>query len=454
MAQNPTQVRCPNCGNLIQARIEQIIDVGADPSAKGRLLSGSLNVVSCPVCGFQGQLPTPLVYHDPDKELLLTFVPMEAGLSKDEQERRLGALINRVIDRLPSERRKAYLLQPKATLTVQGLIDQVLEADGVTKEDLEAQQRKLQLFEELVRTPEGELEKFVQEHDDELDRAFFQLASLAIQAAGDQGAAQAASQKLDAALAKTKLGQKLAAQQQELRAAAESLQQAGDSLTREKLLDLIVDAPGDERVIALVNLARQGMDYVFFQKLSEKIEVASGEEKDRLMQLRDRVLEITSDIDRVQEARAAEAAALLQALAQADNLDEAVQAALPAIDELFLATLEANLAAARERDDQEAVQKLEAVQGKIEAIVQESLPEGLKLAQKVLGVEDEGAAMATLEEGAEHIDDQLLNSLYAAIGRLEELGHKEDAERIRRLHRQALRIKMRREMAGGAQAEA
>lgn len=450
MSQNPTQVRCPNCGNFIQARIEQILDVGADPSAKARLLSGSLNMVHCPVCGFQGQLPTPLVYHDPDKELLLTFVPMEAGLSKDEQERRLGALINRVVDRLPAEQRKAYLLQPKATLTVQGLVDQVLEADGVTKEDLEAQQRRLQLFEELVRTPEGDLEAFVQEHDDELDSAFFQLASLAIQAVGDQSAVQAASQRLDAALAKTKLGQQLAAQQQELRAAAESLQQAGDSLTRETLLDLLIEAPSDERVIALVNLARQGMDYSFFQKLSEKMDSAGGEEKKRLEELRDRVLEITSEIDKVQEARAAEAASLLQALTQADDLDEAVRSALPAIDELFLATLEANLTAAREREDQAAVQKLESVQGRIEAIIQESLPEGLRLAQMVLGMGDEESAKAALEEGAEHIDDQLLNSLYSAIGRLEELGHKDDAERIRRLHRQALRIKMRREMAAGA----
>lgn len=452
MAQNPAQVRCPNCGNFVQARIDQVIDVGADPSGKARLLSGSLNMIRCPVCGFQGQLPSPIVYHDPDKELLLTFVPVGAGLSKDEQERRLGTLINRVVDGLPSEQRKAYLLQPKAAFTMQGLIEQVLEADGVTKEDLEAQQRKLQLFEELVRTPEDGLEKFVQDHDDELDSAFFQLASLAIQAAGDQGAAQAASQKLDAALSKTKLGQKLAAQQQELRAAAESLQQAGDSLTREKLLDLLIDAPSDERVIALVNLARQGMDYVFFQKLSEKIEAASGEEEHRLVGLRDRVLEITSEIDKVQEAQAAEAAALLQALTQAEDLDVAIQSALPAIDELFLATLEANLSAAKERADQEAVQKLEAVQGRIEAIVQESLPEGLKLAQQVLEMGDEEAAKATLEAGAEHIDDQLLNSLYATIGRLEELGHKDDAERIRRLHRQALRIKMRREMASGAQS--
>ena len=37
MVQPTGQVRCPNCGNPIQAHIQQLIDLGADPSAKARL---------------------------------------------------------------------------------------------------------------------------------------------------------------------------------------------------------------------------------------------------------------------------------------------------------------------------------------------------------------------------------------------------------------------------------
>ena len=64
MPKSVTQVRCPNCRNPIQAEIQQLVDVEAEPSSKGRLLSGALNVVRCPVCGFEGQLPLPIVYHD------------------------------------------------------------------------------------------------------------------------------------------------------------------------------------------------------------------------------------------------------------------------------------------------------------------------------------------------------------------------------------------------------
>jgi hypothetical protein len=102
-------------------------------------------------------LATPIVFHDPAKELLLTYFPMELGLPQGEQERVLGRFINQVINRLPSEKRKAYLLQPQAALTMQGLVDRILQADGITREEVEAQRAKLRLFEILLRVPEDQM---------------------------------------------------------------------------------------------------------------------------------------------------------------------------------------------------------------------------------------------------------------------------------------------------------
>jgi hypothetical protein len=67
------------------ADVQQLFDAGEDPSAKSRLLSGMANFVQCGVCGYQGALATPIIYHDPEKELLLTHVPPEVGLPRDEQ---------------------------------------------------------------------------------------------------------------------------------------------------------------------------------------------------------------------------------------------------------------------------------------------------------------------------------------------------------------------------------
>ena len=71
-----TQINCPNCKQPIVADVEQLFDVAKDPSAKPKLLSGITNFVQCQVCGYQGALATPIVYHDPDKELLGSYYEM------------------------------------------------------------------------------------------------------------------------------------------------------------------------------------------------------------------------------------------------------------------------------------------------------------------------------------------------------------------------------------------
>ena len=112
-----TQVSCPRCRQPVPANVEQLFDVTSDPGAKQRLLGGVSNFVRCPYCGYEGRLATPIVYHDNEKELLLTFFPPELGLPVNEQEKMIGPLIKQVMDRLPAEKRKAYLLSPKPNLT-------------------------------------------------------------------------------------------------------------------------------------------------------------------------------------------------------------------------------------------------------------------------------------------------------------------------------------------------
>jgi hypothetical protein len=447
MVMNQSQISCPNCGSPIQADIHQLIDVGQDPSAKAKLLSGTLNRVHCSVCGFASALATPLVYHDPENELLLTFVPVEIGMDKQEQEKIIGTLINRVMDNLPPELRKGYLLQPQSVLTMQGLIDRVLETEGVTKEDIEAQRDKMRLFEDLLRSSEDQLDEFIQEHDEELDSTFFQLASLALQATPDQNARTAATQRLEKAIELSTFGQRLKAQEQELKEATESLRAlAEDGLTRESLLDLFVNAPNDERIVALVNLTRPALDYNFFQLLSGKIETAEGEEEDRLTNLREQILEVTQEIDKIQQAQAERAASLLKTLVEADDLDGAIQQALPLIDDLFLGTLQANLRVAEEREDQETHTRLKQIEDKIQALIQESLPKGLQLAQRLLEAEDDDAAEALLLEDKELIDEDLLNALMGAIQQLKDADQEEAANRLRKMHRLALKLSMKSKM--------
>jgi hypothetical protein len=454
MPETVAQIRCPNCKNPIQAHIEQLIDVGQDPSAKARFLSGSLNQIRCPVCGYEGQLATPVVYHDPAKELLLTHLPVEIGLNRNDQERAIGGLLKQVMDHLPPEQRKAYLLQPQEVLTMQGMMERVLQADGITREEIEAQQAKMRLFMQLLETSEDNLATFVSEHDAELDAGFFQLASLALQSTGEGKANEAAGNRLEQALALSSFGKTVQAQEAEVRRAAESLREAGDSLTREKLLDLFVEAPNDDRVLALTNLTAPALDYSFFQTMSEKIDKSTGEAKERLNALRARILEVSQQINKVQEERASQAAALLRSILEAPDLDQAVKQALPMIDDLFLGILQANLRAATERKEQEMVDRLTDIDRLIRQAVMDSLPPSLRLAQELLDMEDEADAAAHLETATDQIDDQFLSALMSTAQRLEQDGRAETAARLRRLHRQALGLSMRSKFGDQGSAQA
>ncbi len=165
-----TNVSCPNCRQSIVGDIDQLFDVGEDPAAKQKILAGSFNLINCPYCGYQGQASTPIVYHDPHKEILLTYLPPELAIPRDEQERVIGSLINQAMNRLPQEQRKAYLLNPQSTLTMQGLVERVLESEGITKEMIEAQKDRLQLIQRFSELKDEEvINQMAAEEDEKID---------------------------------------------------------------------------------------------------------------------------------------------------------------------------------------------------------------------------------------------------------------------------------------------
>jgi tRNA A37 N6-isopentenylltransferase MiaA len=162
--------------------------------------------------------------------------------------------------------------------------------------------------------------------------------------------------------------------------------------------------------------------------------------------LRTHVLEVTEEIDNIQKARAAQSASLLKTMLEAENTEEAVQQALPLIDELFLGTLEANLRVARERNDQEMLSRLEAINQVIQDQIKASMPAGLQFAQELLALSSEEERTALLEQHQDRVDDDLLNTLMSSVQQLEQSGQQAGADELRRLYKQALRFKMKTSM--------
>ncbi|MBL8103539.1 MAG: hypothetical protein JNM02_13475, partial [Anaerolineales bacterium] len=327
-----TQIACPRCRQMIPANVEQLFDVTQDPASKQRLLSGQSNYARCPHCGYEGRLSTPIVYHDNEKELLLTFFPAELGLPLNEQEKMIGPLIKQVVDKLPPEKRKGYLFSPQANLTYESMMETILGKDGITPDMLKAQQERVQFMEKLMQVTSKDVRlELIKQNEKIIDEQFFALFSRIAQNAmqsGQEPIARALIEIQTMLLEETTYGRQLKESVGEMEAAQQVLQEAGQSLTREKLLDFVIEAKSDTRIRAYVSLARAGMDYVFFQNLTERIEKASPDEKAKLEGIREKLLYFTNEIDKQMEARLKQAQKFVETLLEQPDIEKATQANL------------------------------------------------------------------------------------------------------------------------------
>lgn len=450
-----TQINCPQCRQPITAEIEQVFDVSADPGAKQRLFSGQYNIAQCPHCGFNGNMATPLVYHDADKELLLSFIPPELNLPMEEQEKVVGKMINQVLDSLPQEKRKGYLLNPQRVLTMPGLVERVLQEDGITKEMIEDQQKRSALIQRLITITDDEaLAHVAKEEDEQIDGTFFAMISQLIEASltrGDQAAAEKFSQLQQRLLPITTFGKQLQEQSEELEAAVNELRDLGEGLTREKLLDLVLAAPSDARVDAYASVVRSGMDYQFFQLLSNKIDAAEGEEKTRLEGIRTRLLETTAQIDQELEARMQIAKQNLEALLGVDNLRDTLMTNLGVIDEFFMQALNQEMAAASQENDKERLEKLQQMIDIITEVSQAASGANPELVQSLIDEEDEAARQKIMEENAEAINSHMIETLSGLLVQLEGPDNVAMADKVRKVYREVVRFSMQAQMKAGAE---
>lgn len=443
-----TQVVCPNCRRPVAAEVEQLFDVGAEPEAKQRLLGGTVNVLRCPHCGFQGNIPVPVIYHDPAKEFLFTYFPPELNVPVMEQEKQIAPLMNRVVNNLKQEQRKAYLFKPQQMFTFQSLVEKVLEGEGITKEMLDAQRKRVELFQKLLTTADEGLAEAVKKNSALIDGEFFTLLSRMLEAgmgARDEAAVSKMGKIQEALLEHTELGKQIKEQADEIEAARKSLEDVGKELTREKLMELLIQATDKEvRLNALASMARPGLDYVFFQTLSERIDSASTEEKERLTTLRERLLQITKQVDDQLQARLTGAQKNLETLLQAEKPAEVLMQNPGVLDDFFVQVLNQALAEADDKKDQARADKLQALVNTIQQLITPGYnPE---LLNALIEAPNDEARKKVVEEQKEQITPEFVESLSAMMLQLQEGNDKALAEKVRAAYRAALKASMEKGM--------
>jgi len=441
-----TNVSCPNCRQSIVADIDQLFDVGEDPAAKQKILAGTFNFINCPYCGYQGQASTQIVYHDPQKELLLTYLPPELSIPRDEQERVIGSLINQAMNRLPQEQRKAYLLNPQSTLTIQGLVERVLESEGITKEMIEAQQDRLQLIQRFAELKDEEaINPLASDEDEKIDAEFFGLLQRLSETAmvnGDQDTAQQLSDLYSKLMAQSTFGKQVQAQTQEIETALADLREAGEELDREKMLDLVIQAPNETRLRALVSLARPIMDYSFLLMLGERIDRARGDGRTRLVELRSSLIEMIEDFDKQMEAIIAEKNQLIDEILSSQNVKETMAGAMPAVDEFFISEINQRLENARSKGDLAIIEKLQQIQDVIKEASEP--PPGFSVIESLLEEPDKNKRQEILEENQDEITPEFLSMLSTIIVQAQSSEDKALVDRASEVNRELLRFSMKR----------
>jgi DNA-binding phage protein len=302
------------------------------------------------------------------------------------------------------------------------------------------------LLERLLTTPKENRLALVQQEEALFDMHFFSILSRILQSTMSQGDQNSQKELLDLQnllFENTKVGKEIYTQAKESESVIKALQEAGkEGLTREKLLDVILAHTSDIQLSTLVSMARSGMDYEFFKILSGKIDASSDEkEKKALTELREKLLQLTEQIDQRVKDELEKTRALLEKIVNSANIESALEENIESINEFFLQVLESEIAQARKNGNLDRITKLEQIMIFIEKSAQPT--KEVQFLESLLDISDEAQLEKTLKENLDKINQEFLGLLNTLVAQSEgQSANAEIAEKLRKIYKTALRISM------------
>lgn len=430
-----TQLTCPACQTPFLGEVHQIVDVGLNPDMKQMLLTGALNVVQCPACGTATRVGTPFLYHDPEHEHFLVYVPMEMNVGHDEQEKIIGQLVRRAMDQLPAEERRGYMFQPRTILSMQTLLDTVLESEGVTPELLARQRSQSDLLQLLLDSDRENADQLIAERDDEIDEQFFAMIALLAESAEQSGQTETLLNlvNLRAKLYRdTKTGQRLEKQQLALHAFNREAKNA-EGISPELLLKHVLANRKDPDIVeALVMSAVPAFNYDFFLLLSDRIEKRerSGIDASEFVELRERLLALQQEIERQSQQLIERASRTLQSILSAEDRQQAVRDNLDKIDDGFMYFINASISQAEANGDSEQARMLLAVYEMIREELEPELPEEIHLLNQIMNLEDDAERGRLIDQTPAMKTSEFLELVQAVADQAADSGRTDLSEQL------------------------
>jgi hypothetical protein len=340
---------------------------------------------------------------------------------------------------LPPDRPKGYLLAPKRFLTLNSLVDTILEADGVSREVIEAQRKRVALISQMAEAFEqGDeaLAAAVAQNKAGLDSDFFATLTAFVEASAQSGRDESGQMLLS-------LRDKLAELSGFDTSGLDS-EPAGDEGFEDADLDealtRLIEAPESEMEQLIAEL-RPVIDYAFFEALTQRIDAADqagdAATADRLTSRRSLILATVERMDRQAQELFESGAKVLQQIMNAPDPAEALRANAEQFDEAFFLVLQANRVAAERAGNTAAVERLMEIERLAAEIAQESLSPEERFISQLLQAEKPQDATKLLRQNPAMITAAFVKRMNELADEMENNGRKPVGERLRQLAREA-----------------
>ncbi|MCX6014997.1 MAG: CpXC domain-containing protein [Chloroflexales bacterium] len=419
------QVACPSCQTPMRVAIVNIIDAEAQPHLKSQLLGGRLNASNCTKCGSPVILAAPLIYHDGSKQFCFVHIPQQllASAKGVELERFVGSATNLLMNELPPDAPKGYLLAPKRFLTMQTLVEAVFEGDGVSKEMLEAQRKRVDIMSQLLDAMsqgEAALNTALQANQADIDDEFTKTLEAFVEASRMSGDPEGIAQ--------------LSALQSKI------AQFAGGAATfaYETLITQLLAAGDEASVTQLITANQEIIDYTFFDIVTNRINDATTDGAEslasQLTAMRDQVIEIFQQLQADLEASYMQAGVVLDAVFDSEDLVAALNAHLPLLNETFDVLVDGQRTMAERAGDMAAAERLQTIAELTIQVKADALSPEDRVVQ----------ALITAENATRYIRENISEITSGVVKRLNEMtddyttkGKTEEAERVKRIAREA-----------------
>lgn len=433
---------CPNCRNNYTAELINIIDAVATPAYKERILAGNINLTRCPSCQATNPIVVPILYHDASKDLCVTHIPPELNLTADQQEKIVGELLNSLMSSLTQENRRGYLFQPRSSLSMQNLREQILAAEGFSDEEIQQQRELNELLQQLLSAPANGLVKLIHQLDDRIDEQFIAAVSVLQSQLPREEQAETLEKielVLQSLMEQSSAGQRLKERTEQHLQAIEKVQNdlndLGTSPSHQDIRGLALRYLEQEEahLELLVTAIRPALDYAFYQELTSSIAQAEPEKKDQLVKLREKLLEFSARVDEIQRIALARADSLVNELLSSSDLDDAIQQHLPDLDRYFFQALGEQMSAAERSNEQEKITALRNLHESVLQKIQGMVSPEVRLLNEILAMDDHEAATKHFQAAQAEVKEKMLSILAETESILHEQGDDARLQKLRKL---------------------